>query len=284
MKIAVAGATGRVGRRVVELLEASGHDVVPMSRSTGVDVVTGEGLTEALSGVECIINASSGSAASSAGDPRPSPEAASEFFAASARNMHEIGLKAGVQRMVEVSVIGIDLFTAGYGAAKYAHEVAMLAGPIPVRVLRAAQFHEFVPQLIEWGTQGDVVYVREMRVQSVASRAVAQALIDLATDAAWAASPTRSKQPLPVIAGPREETLLDMAKLFIARRGPSLRIEVVTAPSDPDDMLYRDGSLLAGPDALLAGPTFEEWLDSDDSNMTTPSTLRSRSPCSCRTR
>jgi hypothetical protein len=247
-------------------------------------VVTGKGLTEALSGVECIIDASSGSAASSAGDPRPSPEAASEFFAASARNMHEIGLKAGVQRMVEVSVIGIDLFTAGYGAAKYAHEVAMLAGPIPVRVLRAAQFHEFVPQLIDWGTQGDVVYVREMRVQSVASRAVAQALIDLATDAAWAASPTRSKQPLPVIAGPREETLLDMAKLFIARRGPSLRIEVVTAPSDPDDMLYRDGSLLAGPDALLAGPTFEEWLDSDDSNMTTPSTLRSRSPCSCRTR
>jgi uncharacterized protein YbjT (DUF2867 family) len=42
MRIAEAGATGRVGSRLVELLEASGHDVVSMSRSTGVDVVTGE--------------------------------------------------------------------------------------------------------------------------------------------------------------------------------------------------------------------------------------------------
>ena len=49
--IAVAGATGRVGRHVVEVLEAGGHEVVGMSRSNGVDVITGEGLTEALSGV-----------------------------------------------------------------------------------------------------------------------------------------------------------------------------------------------------------------------------------------
>jgi hypothetical protein len=63
MKIAVAGATGRVGSRVVDLLEANVHDVVPMSRSTGVDVVTGEGLAEALAGVECVIDASSGASA-----------------------------------------------------------------------------------------------------------------------------------------------------------------------------------------------------------------------------
>jgi NAD(P)H-binding len=102
------GATGRVGSRVVELLEASGHDVVPMSRSTGVDVITGEGLAEALAGVECVIDVASGSAASPAGSPRPRPQAASEFFTASARNLHETGQKAGVQRMVEVSIIGID--------------------------------------------------------------------------------------------------------------------------------------------------------------------------------
>jgi NAD(P)H-binding len=269
MKIAVAGATGRVGSRVVELLEASGHDVVPMSRSTRVDVVTGEGLAEALAGVECVIDVASGSAASPAGSPRPRPQAASEFFTASARNLHEIGQKAGVQRMVEVSVLGIDHFTAGQGAAKYAHEKAMLAGPIPVRVLRAAQFHEFLPQLIEWGTQGDVAYVRKMRIQPVASRAVAQALIDLVTDPAWAASPARAEPPLPEIAGPREENLVDMAKLFVVRRGTSLRIQGVTDPSDPDDKLYEDGSLLPNPHATLAGPTFEAWLDSDDANTTT---------------
>jgi uncharacterized protein YbjT (DUF2867 family) len=261
MKIAVAGATGRVGSRVVELLTAAGHDVVPMSRSTGVNVVTGEGLAEALAGVECVIDVAS--------TPSPEEEEARKFFSTSARNLHEIGQQAGVQRMVEVSIIGIDKFTVGYGAAKYAHERDMLAGPIPVRVLRAAQFHEFVPQLVEWGTQGEVAYVRTMRIQSVASRTVAQALVDLATDPEWAASPARSEAPLPEIAGPRESDLVDMAKLLVARRGSALRIEAVTDPSDPDDQLYLDGSLLADPRATLAGPTFEEWLDSDDANVTT---------------
>ena len=58
-RIAVAGATGRVGHHAVEVLEAAGHDVVPMSRSTGVDVVTGEGLSDALAGVEVIVDAAS---------------------------------------------------------------------------------------------------------------------------------------------------------------------------------------------------------------------------------
>jgi hypothetical protein len=58
----------------------------------------------------------------------------------------------------------------------------MPSGPIPVRVLRAAQFHEFVAQLVEWGRQGEVSYVPKMRTQPVAARAVAQALVDLATD------------------------------------------------------------------------------------------------------
>jgi hypothetical protein len=173
------------------------------------------------------------------------------------------------QRMVEVSVIGIDRFSAGQGAAKYAHEKAMLAGPIPVRVLRAAQFHEFVPQLIEWGTRGDVAYVRSQRIQPVAARAVAQALVDLATDPAWAASPARSEPPLPEIAGPRDENLVDIAKLFLARRGTSLRVQGVTDPSDPDDKIWVDGNLLAKPHAILAGPTFEAWLDPDDANTTT---------------
>jgi uncharacterized protein YbjT (DUF2867 family) len=265
-KIAVAGATGRVGSRIVELLEASGLDVVPMSRSTGVDVVTGEGLAAALAGAECVIDAASGTAR---GRRRRSPSAAREFFSASARNLHEIGQKAGVQRMVEVSVIGIDHFSAGQGAAKHAHEQAMLAGPIPVRVLRAALFHEMVPQLIEWGTQGDVAYVRNQRIQPVASRAVARALVDMATDPAWAASPSRAEPPLPEIAGPREENLVDLAELFTARRGTSLRIQGVTDPNDPDDKVYEDGSLLANPHATLAGPTFETWLHTADANTMT---------------
>ena len=47
LKIAVAGGTGRVGHHIVEVLKSGGHDVVLMSRSTGVDVISGNGLGKA---------------------------------------------------------------------------------------------------------------------------------------------------------------------------------------------------------------------------------------------
>jgi uncharacterized protein YbjT (DUF2867 family) len=253
-KIAVAGATGRVGRHVVDVLKADGHDVVAMSRSSGVDVVTGDGLAEALEGVECIIDVATG--------PSPDQQAATQFFTAAARNLHEAGVRAGVRRMVVVSIIGTDRFTAGYGAAKVAHERAMLSGPIPVRILRAAQFHEFVAQLIEWGRQGEVSYVPKMRAQLVAARTVAQALANLATGPETASAPGSSGAPILEIAGPREESLVDLAKLLAARRGDPVRIEGVSDPADPDRDLYENGALLPGPDATLAGPTFEQWLAS----------------------
>ncbi len=254
MKIAVAGATGRVGRHVVDVLNSGGHDVVPMSRSVGVDVITGDGLAAALAGVECVIDVVTG--------PTPDQEAATEFFTTAARNLHDAGVPAGVRRMVVVSIIGIDRFTAGYYAAKVAHEQAMLSGPIPVRVLRAAQFHEFVAQLVEWGRQGEVSYVRTMRTQLVAARTVAQALADLATDREWAPARGSAGAPTLEIAGPREENLVDMAKLLVTRRGDPVRIEAASNPADPDSHLAETGALLPGRDAMLAGPTFDEWLDS----------------------
>jgi uncharacterized protein YbjT (DUF2867 family) len=133
-KIAVAGATGRVGHHVVDVLTQRGHDVVPMSRSHGVDVIAREGLADALAGVECIVDATSG--------PSPEQQAATEFFTTAAGNLQEAGRRAGVQRIVVVSIIGTDRLRGGYGVAKVAHEQATLSGPLPARVLRAAQFHE----------------------------------------------------------------------------------------------------------------------------------------------
>ena len=249
-KIAVAGATGRVGRHLVDVLQTRGHQVVRMSRSSGVDVVTGAGLADALAGVECVIDVASG--------PSPDQTLATQFFTAAARNLHAAGERAGVRRMVVVSIIGCDRFTAGYSAAKVAHEQAMLSGPIPVRVLRAAQFHEFVAQLVDWGRQGEVSYVPMMRTQLVAARTVAEALADLATTP-WADVPS---SVIPEIAGPREERLVDVAQRLVARRGEALRIEGVVDPADPDHDLYQSGALLPGGHATLAGPTFEEWLES----------------------
>ncbi|HYY81282.1 MAG TPA: NAD(P)H-binding protein [Actinomycetes bacterium] len=247
-KVAVAGATGRVGRHVVDVLQAGGHEVVAMSRATGVDVVTGDGLAEALAGVESVVDVATG--------PSPEQEPATAFFTAAARNLQEAGQRAGVRRMVVVSIIGCDRFTGGYSAAKVAHEKAHLSGPIPVRILRAAQFHEFVGQLLEWGRQGDVIYVPEMRAQPVAARTVGEALAGLATDPVWAPAPVLE------IAGPREERLVDIANLLVARRGDPVRVvETAGDPADPDRDVYASGALLPGPDATLAGPTFEEWLD-----------------------
>ena len=228
-----------------------------MSRSLGVDVVIGDGLAEALAGVECIIDVAT--------QPSPDQQAATEFFTAAARNLQEAGERAGVQRMVVVSIIGCDRFTAGYYAAKVAHERAHLSGPIPVRVLRAAQFHEFVGALVEWGRQDGVSYVPKMRTQLVAARTVAQALAELATGPESASAPGSSGVPIPGIAGPREESLVEMAKLLVARRGDPVRIEGVSGfygPADPDRELYETGALLPGSEATLAGPMFEEWLDS----------------------
>ena len=170
--IAVAGATGRVGRHVVDVLRAGGHAVVEISRSRGVDVITGEGLAAALTGVECVIDAATG--------PSAEQQAATEFFTTAARNLQATGQRAGVQRMVVVSVVGADHFVGGYGAAKIAHERAMQSGPVPVQVLRATQFHEFVAQLMAWGRQGDTIYLPRMRTQLVAARTAAEALAELA--------------------------------------------------------------------------------------------------------
>ena len=250
-RIAVAGATGRVGRHVVQVLEERGHTAVNMSRSTGVDVISGSGLAGALGGADGIIDVSTG--------PSPEEQAATGFFTTAAANLHAAGERAGVSRMVVVSIIGCDRFVSGYSAAKAAHERAALEGPVPARVLRAAQFHEFVPVLMAWGTQGGTCYVPGMRTQLVAARTVAEALVEMMLDPEWEPG-SRQAAPFPEIAGPREERLAEADALVAARLGDGAPIEEVANPDDPDG-LGASGGLLPGPHAELAGPTFEQWLD-----------------------
>jgi uncharacterized protein YbjT (DUF2867 family) len=244
-KIAVAGATGRVGHHLVEVLTARGHEVVPISRTHGVDIINGEGLAEALVGVECIVDTATG--------PSPEQQAATEFFTTATKNLQTAGQRAGVQRIIVLSIINTDRLKGGYSIAKAIHEREMLSAPIHARVLRAAQFHEFVDQLVQWGTQGQVAYVPKMRTQLVAARTVAESLADLAVD------PTSVPGPTLEVAGPREESLVEIAKLLVARRGNSLQVEGVSDPVDGD--ANESGVLLPGTDAHLGGPTFEEWLE-----------------------
>ena len=174
-----------------------------------------------------------------------------------------------MRRIVVASIIGIDRFTTGYLAAKRVHERAMLAGPIPVLILRAAQFHEFVEPVVNWGRHDGVSYVADMRTQLVAARTVAEALADLATTPDPAPAGTNGAL-IPEIAGPRAESFVEMARLLTAHRGEPVRIENAANPAYPDAELYEQGALLPGPDATLAGPTFEEWLEANRQTETRP--------------
>ncbi|MEV4222351.1 NAD(P)H-binding protein [Nonomuraea sp. NPDC049725] len=243
-RIAVAGATGRLGRHVVDVLTERGHEVVPMSRATGVDVITGAGLADALTGVEVVVDVASWHASDE--------EAATEFFRASARNLHEYGRQAGVARIAVASIIGVDRATAGFLAAKKTHEELLLSGPLPVRILRAAQFHEFVGQLLDW-QQGDVAYVPALPTQLVACRAVAEELAGLALG-----PEPDPGAPIPEIAGPRREILAEAAALLGARRG--VKVVGVDGAGMPDAEIAAEGAFLPGPHAKLAGPSFQEWL------------------------
>jgi uncharacterized protein YbjT (DUF2867 family) len=250
-KIAVTGATGRLGSHLVEILEQRGHDVVPIARSKGVDVVSGEGLEEALAGVDTIIDAATG--------PSPDQEEATAFFTASARNVQRAGAAAGAERIVLVSIIGIDKFVGGYNAAKAAQEQALLEGPLPVRIVRAAQFHEFVEPLVGWSIQDGVAHLPEFRTQLVAARVVAETLADAAEE------PEIQNGRITEVAGPREERFAEAAAVLLASRGESVEIREngggpLAQPGDPDSIAYAEGAALPNPGAKLAGPSFEEWL------------------------
>ncbi|GAA4090806.1 SDR family oxidoreductase [Nonomuraea soli] len=249
-KIAVAGATGRLGRHVVDVLTERGHVVVRMSRATGVDIITGEGLAEALTGAEIVIDVASWHSSDE--------EAATAFFRTSARTLHAAGQEAGVTLIAMASIIGADKATAGFLAAKKVHEEVLLAGPLPVRILRAAQFHEFVGSLLDW-QQGQVAYLPALPSQLVACRTVAEALVDLALDPVGPAHGA----PVPEIAGPRTELLSEAGRLLGARRG--VEVVAVDGSGMPDAALAADGAFLPGPHATLAGPGFREWLDGQDS-------------------
>jgi len=250
-KIAVTGATGRVGSHLVGILEERGHEVVPIARSVGVDLISGEGLQEALDGVETIVDLATG--------PSPDEESATEFFITGARNLQGAGAEAGAKRIVVVSIIGVDKFEHGYNAAKVAQERALLEGPVPVRIVRAAQFHEFVEPLVGWTIQDGVASVPEMQTQLVSARVVAETVADAAEEAEI------ENGRITEVAGPRAERLADVARVLFASNGDStevneVRESVLVPAGDSDAKAYAEGAALPNEGAKLAGPSFEEWL------------------------
>ena len=138
-----------------------------------------------------------------------------------------------------------------------------------MRIVRAAQFHEFVDELVGWMTQDGVAYLPEMQTQLVAARVVAEALADAAEE------PDIQNGRITEIAGPRAERLADAAAALFASRGDSVEIRDGSEFGDPADVAaYAEGAALPNPGAKLAGPTFEDWLASARTTERSPSATR----------
>lgn len=247
MRIAVAGGSGVVGNYAADAAEAAGHDVVVLSRKSGVDVASGEGLGAALEGIDVIIDAL---------NPRSIKRAvATAFFVTTSRNLQEAGKRAGAQHIVTLSIVGIDRVPGyGYYDAKIAQEQAASQGPLPVTILRATQFYEFPAQIMQITHRGPLALVPHITSQPVAARTVGKHLVELATS-----------QPggIPELAGPDVHDIADLAKRIVEARGLTFKVVGVRFPGKANARM-RSGALLATDGTTTDGPAFDEWLASDD--------------------
>ena len=132
MKIVVIGGTGLIGSKTVALLRQGGHEVVAASPNTGVNTITGEGLSQALAGAQVVVDL--------ANSPSFEDRAVLEFFEKSGRNLLEAEAATGVRHHVALSIVGIDRSDNGYFRAKVAQEKLIAASSIPYTIIRSTQF------------------------------------------------------------------------------------------------------------------------------------------------
>jgi uncharacterized protein YbjT (DUF2867 family) len=242
VRIAVAGATGVVGRHVVAELGRRGHESVPFARSHGVDVMRLDGLADHLAGVDAVID--------TLGITTSRRKPATDFFTTTSRNLLEAERAAGVDRHILLSIVGIDGSSFGYYRAKVAQEEAARAIDPAVTILRATQFHEFAEQMLERMKAGPVVTVPRMRSATVAASEVAAALVDLA----------ESPKPGTVeMAGPEDHVMPDLVRRVAEARGKKARVITVKLPGSAGKAMA-DGSLIPQNPWRVGTQTFAAWL------------------------
>jgi uncharacterized protein YbjT (DUF2867 family) len=243
VRIAVAGGTGLAGRQTVKALRRSGHDAVVIARSVGVDLTSGDGLADALVGVDAVIDVTN--------TPTVDPEEAREFFATTTKQLLAAEHNAGVRHHVVLSIVGVERVEGnGHYAGKRAQERAALAGRVPATIVRATQFFDFAAMVVERTRRGQVATVPPLLVQPVAVSDVGDVLIEKA-----AGEPQHGVAEL---AGPELQDLVDMARRTLAARKTPLRL--IPSWRGPFGVEMAGEVLLPGPDAQIAPTTFEAWL------------------------
>jgi len=211
MKITVVGASGLIGTKVVDLLTAEGHDVVAASRASGVDVLTGDGLAEALSGADALVDV--------VNSPSFEDDPVMEFFTKSTTNLVAAAKRAGVGHYVCLSIVGADeLPDSGYMRAKVVQEKVITESGIPYTVVRATQFAEFTDAITASMTVGDEVRVPDALIQPVAADKVAAEVARAAV-----AAPLGG---IVNIGGPEKISFEQMARTVLADRAEDTTVVV----------------------------------------------------------
>lgn len=246
MKIVVIGGTGLIGSKLVTKLRQAGHEVLAASPNSGVNTITGEGLTEALTGAQVVVDVANS----------PSFEAAEvlKFFETSSRNLLAAEARLGVKHHVALSVVGTDrLQDSGYFRAKLAQENLIKASPIPYTILHSTQFFEFINRIAQSSADGKSFRVSDAMIQPILSDDVVAALADITLGA-----PLNGTVE---VAGPDRFRLNEIVERTLQATGDSR--EVITDKSAGYfGAVLKDETLTAGADARIGATRYYDWLKS----------------------
>ncbi|GAB2462305.1 SDR family oxidoreductase [Jatrophihabitans fulvus] len=244
MKVVVIGGTGLIGRQVVDLLVAAGHEAVAAAPSTGVDILTGEGLAESLAGADVVVDVTN--------SPSFADDDVLAFFQTAGRTIAEAESAAGVRHHVALSIVGADRVPdSGYMRAKVAQEAIVEQSGVPYTIVRATQFFEFLRAIADSATVAGVVRIPDADIQPMAASDVARAVADAAV-----AAPVGGRVE---VAGPERIPFASALSAVLDADG-----DTRTVVGEPHARYFGteldDDSITAGPDATLARVTFADWL------------------------
>ena len=241
MKIAVIGGTGLIGSQVVKILNASGHEAVPHSPSTGLDLLSGRGLPGALQEADVVVNLTN---SPTFDDASPS------FFQTTMDNLLTAASAAGIGHAVILSIVGADRVPGlVYYRAKVLQEDILKAGPVPYSIVRATQFFEFMDATLSETADEKTVRLPATLIQPIASADVAQEVAEVSVGHPLGG--TRN------IAGPDVFALDELGRITLAARGDHRT--VVTDDSAGMFAAASGDALIAKDGAVIAKTTYREW-------------------------
>ncbi|GAA3928268.1 SDR family oxidoreductase [Actinomadura viridis] len=244
MKIVIIGGTGMIGSKLVTKLGEHGHEAVPAAPNTGVDTLTGKGLSEVLDGASVVIDVSN--------SPSFEDAAVLEFFETSTRNLLAAEAAAGVRHHVALSVVGTarrpDI---GYFRAKLAQEKLIEESSTGFSIVHATQFFEFARRIADDATDGSTVRMPPVAFRPIAGDEVARTVGRVAVG-----SPLNGSIE---IAGPEQSRMDEFFRNALTAWGDPR--EVVT---DPHARYFgaelNERDLVPGDGATFGEITYADWL------------------------